>query len=180
MKKVCGKCKEEKDISLFYKNKNMKDGYAFQCKYCCKEYDTKNIEKSKQRSDRYYAKNSEKIKKKGKQWKKNNSERVNKLNKQWRDEHPDIIKTARQKCRLKQNFNISLEVYYEMLEKQNHCCAICGKHENKLKKRLAIDHNHKTGEIRGLLCSNCNLAISLFDDDQTILYKAINYLKCKI
>lgn len=39
---------------------------------------------------------------------------------------------------------------------QNQCCAICTKHESQFKKRLAVDHNHKTGKVRGLLCYRCN------------------------
>ena len=43
-----------------------------------------------------------------------------------------------------------------MLKKQNNCCAICKKHKSKFARSLAVDHDHSTGEIRGLLCFWCN------------------------
>ena len=42
------------------------------------------------------------------------------------------------------------------LKKQKGCCAICGKNQNLFKHRLNLDHNHKTGQLRGLLCYYCN------------------------
>lgn len=44
----------------------------------------------------------------------------------------------------------------ELSDKQHQCCAICAKHESQFTKRLAVDHNHKTGKVRGLLCYRCN------------------------
>lgn len=66
---------------------------------------------------------------------------------------PKGKKIAR-KAHLKSKFNITLEQYDKMLEKQNGVCAICGK--PPIHRKLAIDHNHKTGKIRGLLCIRCN------------------------
>jgi hypothetical protein len=44
----------------------------------------------------------------------------------------------------------------KLSDKQNQCCAICKKHESHFMKRLAVDHNHKTMRVRGLLCYRCN------------------------
>ena len=71
---------------------------------------------------------------------------------------------------------LAFEDYQRMLESQNGCCAICGKHESKLTKRLCVDHCHATGEVRGLLCIHCNHAIGKFEDRVDILRNAINYL----
>lgn len=60
---------------------------------------------------------------------------------------------------------------------QNNCCAICGKSEYEERKRLALDHNHETGVIRGLLCGRCNRLIGFAEDSPDILQSAINYLK---
>lgn len=57
---------------------------------------------------------------------------------------------------LKRLYGITLEQYDQLLEKQNHSCAICKRHESEFKTRLAVDHDHKTGEIFGLLCMYCN------------------------
>lgn len=74
---------------------------------------------------------------------------------------------------LKERYNISIEEYNSILEKQNNLCAIC-----KLlsKTKLNVDHCHNTGRIRGLLCGNCNRALGLFKDNIQYLYNAIEYL----
>lgn len=81
------------------------------------------------------------------------------------------------------SFKITNSDYQSMLENQKYVCAICNKPESKThyitKKpmRLCIDHCHKTGKVRGLLCSNCNIVIGNALDDITILSNAILYLK---
>lgn len=68
------------------------------------------------------------------------------------------------------------DVYQLILESQNHCCRICGRHESEFTKRLHIDHDHSTGEVRGLLCHACNLGLGYFRDDKNILKSAIDYI----
>lgn len=63
-----------------------------------------------------------------------------------------------------------------MLKNQNYRCSICNKHEEKFKYKLAVDHCHLTGEIRGLLCNNCNAGLGLFNDSEFSLKAAIKYL----
>lgn len=86
---------------------------------------------------------------------------------------------------LLRKYNLSEEDYDLMLKKQNYSCAICNKHEldndrtnvdGDTPYRLAVDHNHTTGEIRGLLCNQCNRFIGLANDDLGILSSAVNYL----
>ena len=78
---------------------------------------------------------------------------------------------------LKRKFGISIETYIEMLEKQNYRCAICDRHQEELPKRMAVDHNHDTGKVRGLLCGNCNPGIGNLGDSVELLRKAIEYLE---
>jgi len=66
--------------------------------------------------------------------------------------------------------------YSLLLEKQNGCCAICGKTEQENKQRLAIDHNHTTHQVRALLCRNCNTGLGAFKDNETLLSNAIDYI----
>jgi hypothetical protein len=66
-----------------------------------------------------------------------------------------------------------------MLMCQNCGCAICSEKAPE-HKSLCVDHNHKTGKIRGLLCGNCNLMIGLVKDNPTILRHAITYLETSI
>jgi len=61
-----------------------------------------------------------------------------------------------------------------MFDEQKEACYICGVVS---KQRLAVDHNHKTGKVRKLLCSNCNTAIGLLKEDATIIENALNYIK---
>lgn len=60
--------------------------------------------------------------------------------------------------------------------RQDGCCAICGQPEKDLKRRLAIDHCHATGHIRGLLCNRCNWFLGCAKDNVYILQAAIDYL----
>ena len=82
---------------------------------------------------------------------------------------------------LRKNFGMSLGDYDKLFESQNGKCALCGADANDTVNgkvtRLAVDHNHETGEIRGLLCGNCNRGIGNLQDSTKILTKAIDYLK---
>ena len=69
----------------------------------------------------------------------------------------------------------SPEMYAQMMESQGSRCAICTR-TNLGGRRLAVDHDHATGAIRGLLCSSCNTALGQFGDDPQMLQKALDYL----
>lgn len=80
--------------------------------------------------------------------------------------------------RLQREFHITLEEFKKVLALQNGACAICKKRLNKkgIPFRLAVDHCHKTGLVRGLLCWPCNKAIAILQDDAQRLYNAYTYL----
>lgn len=73
-------------------------------------------------------------------------------------------------------YGITLEIYNRIFEEQAGCCAICGKHQIEFKRRLAVDHCHSSGHVRGLLCTRCNLGLGCFNDGTKLLSSAINYL----
>ena len=77
--------------------------------------------------------------------------------------------------RLMREYGLTLAEYDAILRAQGGKCAICRKAPRQ-GKRLAVDHNHKTGAIRGLLCMAHNRGIGLFGDDPAILRSAIAYL----
>lgn len=79
--------------------------------------------------------------------------------------------------RLKRKFGITLNEYNEKLFSQEEQCAICGKSVENNGKALAVDHNHNTGEVRGLLCNNCNVAVGFVDENIDIARKMIKYLE---
>lgn len=65
--------------------------------------------------------------------------------------------------------------YDRRLNEQGGGCAICG--EFPTEKKLAVDHDHETGRVRGLLCMRCNTALGHFEDSITLLEAAIDYLE---
>ena len=74
-------------------------------------------------------------------------------------------------------YNLTPEQYEEMYLKQEYRCAICNEHEDETtRKKLVVDHCHVTGNVRGLLCNNCNSGLGLFRDDLSLLAKAKKYL----
>lgn len=88
-------------------------------------------------------------------------------------------KEYRQNYRLVKEHGITLSEYRMMHEAQRGMCAICGKtkDDDARKFSLAVDHCHKTGKIRGLLCLHCNVGIGKFGDDHALMERAVNYLK---
>lgn len=78
---------------------------------------------------------------------------------------------------LLRRYGITLEQYNELLEKQEENCAMCGRHQSEFKTRLAVDHNHHTGEIRGLLCNYCNHRVVGKHRDPDLVLRLYNYLK---
>lgn len=66
-------------------------------------------------------------------------------------------------------------------QQQQGCCAICNAEDGHTSKtgykaRLSLDHNHTTGELRGLLCNRCNRGLGFFSDSAELLFKAMHYL----
>lgn len=100
------------------------------------------------------------------------------LTRVWRRNHPDKVREYGRKSDRKKRFGpgMTAEVFADMLSTQRGKCAICGG-TNASERALSIDHDHRTGSIRGLLCSNCNVGLGFFRDAPELLEKAIGYLK---
>ena len=98
---------------------------------------------------------------------------------EWRRLNPKTYteeeKAVKRDKSLQARYKITQEEYDEWSKIQQHSCAICG--EKSSPKRLAVDHCHITGIIRGLLCSNCNRAIGLLKDNPRLLRGAADYLE---
>jgi len=83
------------------------------------------------------------------------------------------------KAHLKRHYGITLHDYDVLLFRANGVCEICGRTEvevSKRNKRLGVDHDHKNGHVRGLLCSICNRALAFMGDSSDRLRRAANYL----
>ncbi len=76
---------------------------------------------------------------------------------------------------LKKKFGLSESAFNDLLESQNGVCAICG--GKPAGRRLAVDHDHKTGRVRGLLCLHCNTGLGNFKDSVALLGCVLAYLK---
>lgn len=188
----------ENDVSkerFSYKTKNgeLKEGFQLRCNQCRREknrkYKLNNPDKHKETSSRkrneerrLYREGLIEIEPKANIWarqdRKNNPEKY----KEWarlQREKLGQYRNTREVCR---RLNTSVDIYYEMLKKQDKKCAIC-KLEEKRKSRsgnicaLSIDHCHKTGQIRELLCHDCNTGIGKFKDNIDLLKQAIAYLE---
>lgn len=86
---------------------------------------------------------------------------------------PDAVKNGK----LIASFGITLQQYNTMAGLQGFKCAICRMPQAEQRRKMAVDHNHNTGAIRGLLCHNCNVGMGNFKDSETLLEKAASYLK---
>lgn len=96
----------------------------------------------------------------------------NEYAREYRKRNPVATKNSE----LKSSFGISIEDYHDMLIYQGGVCAICAKDNNGTYKHFAVDHDHATGRVRGLLCSDCNTGLGLFKDEISLLDNAKKYL----
>ena len=96
-------------------------------------------------------------------------ERRRQATKAWRENNPDKVLNKR----YQERYGITYSEYKARSAIQAFKCKICGVGE----KKLVVDHNHKTLEVRGLLCHSCNCALGLLKDDVEVMKKAIQYLE---
>lgn len=170
--KKCTKCKIEKTFEYFNKHKRYKDGYAFWCRECFKQYRIANKEKINTTNKNYWLAHKKEKQIYQRERYLQNRQLILAQNKKYNNEN----KEKRLKNTLKRDFGIDVELYNQKLSQQGNCCDICKIHISALPKRLAIDHNHETGKIRGLLCNRCNIALGGFKDNIQILENALVYL----
>lgn len=146
-KKECSKCLVMKPVDQFLR----RDGPGTGCQSACK--------------DCYYGKI--------KQYYRDHPEariRIRERSRQFRKDHPE--KELHRRIR---SYGISGEQYAEMVSRSQGCCEACGQPPGL--KGLHIDHDHKTGEVRGLLCRECNVALGCVHDRVRRLHGLISYLR---
>lgn len=91
----------------------------------------------------------------------------------YREKNLEKVRKSARTYALRTQYGLSIEDYEEVLKNQNGRCLIC----NEVSK-LHVDHDHKTGKFRGLLCVSCNGGLGMFKDNKQALAKAIEYLSC--
>lgn len=153
---TCYTCGKKKATCEFSKNRTKASGHDSMCKKCRKSY---------YKNKNYFQKN----------YQKNKHRKLAAAKKRY-DEKGPIIRHERRR----QLYGIDPQQYLDLLEKQKGLCAICsnpaGYFLNGKPRALSLDHDHATGRIRGLLCSKCNFAIGLMQDNPVLLKKAAGYL----
>jgi hypothetical protein len=169
--KVCTKFGELKPMGEFYANSARKDGYDARCKKCDAErgaaYRATHREEDRARDAAYRANNQDKRR----AYNDAHREELSAYFSRYNAEHRD------KRCAydLMRHYGLSSDDYDALFSSQQGKCAICNGDNGG--RRLHTDHDHETGKVRGLLCSNCNTAIGLLGDDIELLNKAVLYLK---
>jgi hypothetical protein len=105
--------------------------------------------------------------------------------KKWRERHPETNRKRsrewQERFRKEKAYGVSLEEFERLLVFQNGVCAVCRQPETATRNgkamKLAVDHHHDSGLVRGLLCTNCNNGIGRFGDDPARLRAAADYLE---
>lgn len=126
LSKICAKCGQTKLLTEYHSKKDGKLKRQSVCKPCKRNYQRKT-----EQTESY------------------------KLRRKIRQNLPKRVAIKRE-YDLKRRFGITSNDYNNMLVNQNYSCALCTKSTSEFTKRLAVDHNHSTGKIRGLLCFYCN------------------------
>lgn len=167
--KTCSLCKQALPWADFYKDRRSPDGYTPKCKECKKPqiYAYAKTANGRAASKRFI-----------KKWSATptGKEKISGYQKKYK-----ASKGGYRPFTLRGR-GLTAEHYNKLLLRQKGCCAICGVHESTYrqigsKRHFAIDHDHDTGKIRGLLCNSCNLGIGALGDNPIRLRAAVRYLK---
>jgi hypothetical protein len=168
--KICKYCGIEYPISMYEKTRN-------RCKPCRKiqrreEY-LLNIDKNREYRRNWAFIHYDERKAKLRVWQLLNPDKMKKYSQKWKTINRDIIKDRR----IKTHYGLTPDEHDRLFVKQDGRCAICDKDACELKKLFHVDHDHKTGKVRGLLCESCNHLIGNALDNVNILLSAIDYLE---
>lgn len=138
-------------------------------------------------------KNRPTINKADREWRKQNPQKVKDSKARYRKNYPKKVKQQIDACWekskkkykynnwrrwLKSKYALTESGFYTALEKQRGLCALChSKQRCGKRKKLYVDHNHKTNKFRGLVCFKCNVLLGMAQDKVKILKRAIQYLR---
>jgi hypothetical protein len=136
------------------------------CNTCKEVYDLSNFHKNRAMPDGLHSQ----CKACGNAARKAHKEKYPEKAKRWNKENPHYSLSQA-------GVNVTAEDFHKLLSEQNGKCAVCGYAPKENEKRLCIDHDHNTNEVRGLLCSRCNRGIGMFGDNANFLKSAASYLE---
>lgn len=152
-----------------------------------KEYAKNNKDKVAVRTKKYREAHKQESSEYGKKYRGRNKKRISKRMSEYyldtivhqKARHKEYNKRTMKKqeeARLIRKYGVTPELYNKLFTQQDGRCLICDTPQSELNSSLHVDHNHVTGEVRGLLCRRCNLFLGNIGDDIQILLKAIEYL----
>ena len=180
--KRCSKCGIDKPMQAFAKQKASGDGRYRWCRECARAYHgskRQNVQRIQGFRFCHGCGKEKFICEFNKR-----ASRCKPCQKSWREANRDTLQLRKQRRRdsgatkdekLRRQYGITLAQYNAMLAEQGGLCAICNK-PSRMKRPLAVDHDHVTGRIRGLLCFHCNTAIGHLLDDPKLVQIAADYL----
>lgn len=148
--KTCSRCKQNKELSEFSKDSSTKDGLRANCRICNRAY-----------WKTYGATHRDVLKARSK------ARRL---------KSPEKVRTEFRKSYLKTQYGLTAAGHDAIRERQGNKCGCCGDVFRPERNQVAVDHCHKTGVVRGLLCSRCNLGLGHFLDSSLRLRLAAGYL----
>jgi hypothetical protein len=168
--KKCTKCGQEKELSCFGPTKQqLKNGVKSWCRDCERAYKAEWAKKDPVRQANYQAKSRGNNREKIRAWNRDYAERTRKA-------HPEKVAIWQQRAFFKRRYGVSLEWRDAKIAEQGNLCKICGLPPGNGENGLAVDHCHKTGKVRDLLCVRCNTALHKMEADLDWFRKAEAYL----
>jgi Recombination endonuclease VII len=172
--KKCTKCGLEKEPDQFGLARGKPRARCLRCiREDGRRYYQEHLGSRREDCREYFKENREARQKYGRGYYKEHSADRCRAAKKWQKEHPEKTTAHRWKAKLKQ-YGITTIQYQNIERSQGGVCAICGG-SNPSGRALAVDHSHRTGVIRGLLCSRCNTGLGLFNDSAERLLEAAIY-----
>jgi ribosomal protein L24E len=157
-------CAEERCKEVFVPSKGSDGKHRFCSPRCAKR-------------DRYW-RDPQKHRAQSLRWSRKYREQNREKARIWRLANPGKSRASVNAARLKREYGITAADYEALLVQQGGCCAICCS-EPSPDRRLSVDHNHVTGDVRGLLCQSCNSVLGYAYDNPERLRAAAKYLEAR-
>lgn len=130
----CSTCKEIKRKTDFYASKKLSRGFDYHCKVCRRAITAEHARRNPEKKKVAYQ--------------------------QWADQNKSHLAKKSREYKHRYLFGLEPEDYRDLVEAQGGVCAICRTAGN----RLCVDHDHGTGEVRGILCTKCNLTLGYYEN----------------
>ena len=169
--KTCKGCRSIKTKAYYERNKEKLKAYA-------RAYREKNLEEVRKRQRQYYRKNADELNTKSRKRYKENLEERREYNRDYYYANHEALRAKDNEYKYLSRYGLTGDDYEKLLDKQDNKCAICGATESTGRSsKLYVDHDHETGEVRGLLCNHCNAGLGMFRDNIEALKAAVEYLE---